>query len=170
MDQVVRLDGSKVIRLQTRTGTDIPNVQDLEYSVHARRMQEGQLQEVFPLEVSRSDKRREASNLYNCHGMTFAFRRTGITELAWVKVVLRDDGYKEVARDLAKVGDVVLYFEGEVLAHSGIVVGVERLGATRTMSVMSKWGRGGEFIHDLNIHPYRNVTQVRFYRDHSDAS
>ena len=163
------LDGTASIRLETRRGQSIENVQDPEYTAHQREMEERKLIALFPLEVSGSVKRRDASNIYNCHGMTFALRRTAILEERFVQQVLTDDGYREIMRKQAMPGDVVLYYNASGLSHSGIVVFVDHSLKTPLIKVMSKWGRAGEFVHDENVHPYRDVNQVRFFRDYSDA-
>ena len=105
--------------------------------------------------------------------MTFACRRTSIIDVAAVKKIMKDDGYRKVTASRALPGDVVLYFESEdVLAHSGIVVGVDQLpgGTARLLTVLSKWGLAGEYVHALKECPYPRVTKIWIYRDASDDS
>src|SRR5436309_365990 len=113
------VEGWKTIALQTRAGNDIENRQYPEYTSHERWQQEGLLKTGHMLAVSAASLRCGASNIYNCHGMTFACRRTGIHEQKVVELILRDDGFKAKPAKEARPGDVVLYFEGDTLAHSG---------------------------------------------------
>jgi hypothetical protein len=129
-------------------------------------MAEGLLREAHPLVVASGTLRRNATNLYNCHGLTFASRRTCILEEKAVDLILSDDGYHPITAQDVLPGDIVLYYEKDnhELAHSGIVVGAESLGGTRVISVLSKWGRYGEYLHDLKSHPYPTATRHRFMR------
>jgi hypothetical protein len=160
------LDGSRSIALQTRKGSDIENKQNLEYTPHQRDMAEGQLKEAHPLAVAAGTQRRKATNVYNCHGLTFASRRTCILEEKVVNLVLSDDGYHRIPPQDTLPGDIVLYYEREKheLAHSGVVVRAEPLGGTRVITILSKWGRYGEYLHELRSHPYPTATKLYFMR------
>jgi hypothetical protein len=160
------LDGSRSIALQTRKGSDIENRQELDYTPHQRQMAEGQLKEAHPLVVARSTQRRKATNTYNCHGLTFASRRTCIHEERIVNLILSDDGYHPINAQDVLPGDIVLYYERDKqeLAHSGVVVGVDSLGRTPVITILSKWGRYGEYLHELRTHPYLSATKHRFMR------
>jgi len=62
---------------------------------------------------------------YNCHGLTFAARRTGISDSAVVQKILTEDGYEQINdRRSLSPGDIVLYIssinndiEHSVTAH-----------------------------------------------------
>lgn len=59
---------------------------------------------------------------YNCHGLTFASRRTGIFRDTEVKKIL-DDDYMEIksAKDVW-IGDIIVYVDIKGYTHSGIVI------------------------------------------------
>src|SRR5687767_9951314 len=56
-------------------------------------------------------RRSEPTPHYNCHGMTFASRRTGVFESRVVQQILNDDCYREVPEASVLPGDVILYFD-----------------------------------------------------------
>ncbi len=149
-------------------GHEIENRQDREFLPHERDNAEGLLREGHRLPVLHSLVRTGPSALYNCHGMTFASRRTAIHSEVAVELILQDDGYREIRQSNALPGDVVLYYEqsgrNRSLTHSGVIVGVERIGSIITLRVVSKWGSGGEYVHDLSVHPYPTSTIHRFFR------
>jgi len=64
-----------MIRLQTSLGRDIPNVQASEISAFERNWAAD-----LPRKYVNVRFRRDLSAAYNCHGLTFASRRTRITE------------------------------------------------------------------------------------------
>ena len=145
------------IVVQTRKGTNIPNAQLHEISAYERNSYT-LFDKDYPLVI----KRMHGSPVYNCHGMTFASRRTCVFRDEDVQVILRDDGYAEVSLEHVKPGDVVLYFEDGSIEHSGIVVDVPR---TRPLmpTVCSKWAKYSEVIHSANDCPYK-LMQRKYYR------
>ena len=61
--------------------------------------------------------------VYNCHGLTFAGRRTRVPDASSVRIMIDEDGYQEVDRNSVLEGDIVVYYSSEGdLEHSGIVV------------------------------------------------
>ena len=104
-----------------------------------------------------AELRRPPTGQYNCHGLTFANRRTGIYHPASVAEILEDDGYRQIKASEVCLGDVVVYYDGRQIAHTGIVVRIEReeglIGGQATW-IMSKWGQAGEYIHPVNLGPY----------------
>lgn len=150
------------LRLQTRQRNEIRNDQRRDIDPSMR----------FGLEAIRKKyawaklpERATDTPIYNCHGMTFASRRTGIYDATEVKKILRDDEYTEVPERDVLPGDVVLYLDtnnNNDLTHSGVVVGVDRkIGA---MVVVSKWGQGPEYVHDIRTCPYADGALLKFYR------
>lgn len=98
------------------------------------------------------------SRKYNCHGLTFAARRTWIWKASEIAKVLRDDEYQEV--DLKEIlpGDIAVYYSNGDAEHSGVVM--------RTAPVpviLSKWGVGQEVLHNVNDCPY-DSSKVVYYR------
>lgn len=93
---------------------------------------------------------------YNCHGLTFASRRTAIEGPA-VEKILRDDEYTEVQIDKVLIGDIVVYRRGPDVLHSGIMVrGFPEL------LVLSKWGSAHEVVHGVDDCEYPG--NKTFYR------
>jgi cytochrome P450 len=82
------------------------------------------------------------SRKYNCHGLTFASRRTWIWKPAEVAKILADDEYVRV--ELADVlpGDIVLYVQNGDIEHSGIVMSLGPV-----PMILSKWGPAHEVVH-----------------------
>jgi hypothetical protein len=100
---------------------------------------------------------------YNCHGLTFASRRSWIDDKEAVSRILSEDGYDEV-KLVAEVmpGDVVVYFDKYGRAdHSGVVV--EAPGLLPIPKVVSKWAWAYEVIHWANQCPYE-MQDVRYFR------
>lgn len=166
---MINVDGSRSLALQTRNGNNIANVQDLEVPRHRREATKALIRQLLGLDFPRVTERREATATYNCHGMTFASRRTGIYETAAIELILLDDAYREIGEEQVLPGDIVLYFEPEGLAHSGVVVAVEQLGSVAVPKVISKWGVAGEYIHPLRTCPYPRANRIHFYREGQDA-
>jgi hypothetical protein len=97
---------------------------------------------------------------YNCHGMTFASRRTVISKPTEVAKILHDDEYVTVTPLDIQVGDIVIYhtIQGDV-EHSGLVVADQPV-----IKILSKWGLMHEVIHEVSDCPY-NGMQVTYYRN-----
>lgn len=99
-------------------------------------------------------------NTFNCHGLTFAARRTSV-EAADVPLILTDDDYIEV-RDKKKVkpGDIAIFRKNGEITHSGIVVEVDELRGPR---LLSKWG----FLHEVIHYPFEgpySECEVTYHR------
>ena len=103
------------------------------------------------------------TNAYNCHGLTFASRRTAIFDSNEVRKILADDEYTQVEIKDVLPGDIVIWISNEVthgdIEHSGIVVERTQL----NFKVLSKWNALQEVIHFVNDCPY-DSTNLRFYR------
>lgn len=132
-----------MIRLETSKRTGIDNLQLFEVSAFERNWAND-----IAKRFRNVTQRTGMSPLYNCHGLTFASRRTRITEGEGIGRILTDDCWVEIPniRDVLP-GDIVVYFseEGDP-NHSGIVVDCKELVPT----ICSKWGSAGEYIHLLN--------------------
>lgn len=122
----------------------------------------------------RADLRRLPTGIYNCHGMTFAARRTQIPDPEVVPAILEDDGYARVSPGSVREGDVAVYYDGREVAHTGVVLQVEAderlLGHGRAARVMSKWGSAGEYVHYAHESPYAGVAgmTVTYWTDRDE--
>jgi len=144
------------ISLETRKGRPIPNHQD-DPSVPEDRRE--QWRRAFGRQFPKNEERRGPTGFYNCHGLTFANRRTGIHGESFggndvtkiVNGILDDDGLRPMDRRDVKPGDLVIYFEDGEIAHTGIVVrvdqGVPDTSAIRGVWILSKWGPAAEYLH-----------------------
>lgn len=148
------------LELETSEKNKIPNTQ-------SREIYPSEIKEFERIEPNRGEflKHRTAPTpVYNCHGMTFASRRTGISESSIVFQILNDDKYVEVAEDKVIAGDIILYFgEYNDVEHSGIIVSPPRNNPCNVAKVCSKWGKYYEGIHWANNVPY-DYTHVKYYR------
>jgi hypothetical protein len=147
-----------MIRLETSKKTGIDNNQDSEISIYERNW-DADISRLHP----RAKRRTRMSALYNCHGLTFASRRTKIVDLHGIQNILTDDSWEEVPLGKILPGDIVLYSseEGDI-NHSGIVVTCEP--PLNLPLVCSKWGNSGEFIHQLSDCPSIYGPTKTFYR------
>jgi hypothetical protein len=149
------------VHVETRQHTPIPNGQSFEVT---RWLQS--------IDADNRAKHRTAGfrtdiiPVYNCHGLTFASRRTGIDLSESVRTIIKEDGYEKVDLKNVLPGDVILYLspdnDGDV-EHSGVVVRVEKFGDVNVPFVCSKWGRGSEVLHHWTDCEY-DSTHVEYYR------
>jgi hypothetical protein len=97
---------------------------------------------------------------YNCHGLVFAARRTGISDPAEVLKILTDDGYSELRmKEKPLPGDIAIYREEGDIVHSGIVMWVK----ADEPWILGKWGDCHEVIHSVMDCPYIKAV-VTYYR------
>jgi len=147
------------IRLETSKRSGIDNVQGGEIAAFQSKWN-ARLPKQFP----DARRRTEMSAIYNCHGLTFASRRTRVENTQGVQKILQDDHWLELTnpRDVLP-GDVVVYFaeEGEA-NHSGTVIECD--GPLFVPLVCSKWGNAGEFIHRVRYCPTIYGPVIKFYR------
>ena len=95
---------------------------------------------------------RSRSSIYNCFGMVFASRRTWV-RAEDVPTILSDDGYRPTTRNESEYGDIVLYRDGgSRILHVALVIRrkARLASASFQITVLSQWGRDGEFFHDLD--------------------
>lgn len=146
------------IVVQTRKGSDILNSQLSEIPLWERAD--------FPTYKSRYSEaipRSEPTGIYNCHGLTFASRRTRIFEVSDIWKIIKEDKYFEIRAESVLPGDIIMYLaeDGDV-EHSGIVVS-EPDGTSHFPKVWSKWGKYCEILHYANYCPY-NLSNIKYYR------
>ena len=100
-------------------------------------------------------------------GLVFASRRTCI-EIEHLLWILREDEYRQLAsRDELRVGDVVVYSTPKAFTHVGLVYEVPLVISTirREIVVLSKWGRDGEYFHEIDYVPETYGKPVQFWTD-----
>lgn len=109
---------------------------------------------------------------YNCFGHVWASRRTAIYDLAVVRLILAEDGYRITQHP--EVDDLVLMVEGSDVFHVGRVAQLKSIapGSTPVPWMVSKlddWG--GEVIHSAYDHPYDESQgfriEIQFWTDRS---
>jgi hypothetical protein len=96
---------------------------------------------------------------YNCHGLTFAARRTWIQDPKEINKIIEDDEYKKVSFNEVMAGDVAIYFMNGDAEHSGQVIHKE----SYSVWILSKWGNCQEAIHLVGDYEY-DASDVRYYR------
>jgi hypothetical protein len=93
---------------------------------------------------------RSKSSDYNCVGMALASRRTFI-DIEHLRMILEEDGYRQVGAPEVVPGDLAIYSYGGEFAHVGVVVKHQPdvANADWNTLVLSQWGTFGEYFHDL---------------------
>lgn len=156
---------SRRLALATTKGNDIENEQFVEVN-YLDDAGTHEFLEKYGNRVCSAFKRRceHISPIYNCHGLTFASRRTGIFDNEVLEQILQDDGYVQLRTEQVLPGDVILYFGPENdIEHSGIVIEPPTALNLNVPLVLSKWGRLLEGVHLANRCPY-NFSNTRYYR------
>jgi hypothetical protein len=145
-----------LLALQTRLGADIENYFDTRPLDPGRTIASDALKQQFrsAIHITRPSAR------YNCHGLTFASRRTSIEDPKEVEKILAHDGYAEIERTNVKPGDIAVYYRSSQIDHSGLVVTTNDFGR---ISILSKWGELHEAIHQPHDCPY-DASNIRFFR------
>jgi len=157
-DQIRRIRKIKEIIVQTREANDIENCQGDSLNAFDQ-AQFIDMRNRFTLAIPRSNP----TPIYNCHGLVFASRRTGISNTEEIQKIIKDDKYIEVELNNVLPGDIVLYYslDGDI-EHSGLVVSKPDRDLHLPF-VCSKWGKYREMVHSATFCPY-NVSLMRYYR------
>lgn len=148
------------LRLDDALGNSIPNDQDL----HGDLQTASQSLELLRRRWEGADckMRRPVIYRYNCHGLTFASRRTWIDDLSFISKIIANDGYQQIDIRIVGPGDIIAYIDNRGrIDHSGIVISEPEL---QTPWVLSKWAWAGEFVHRANICPYAENHKILYYR------
>lgn len=155
------------ISLQTRGKSDLTNEVNLEPLDDGQRAEAEAYAKKFPNAIPRPVR---PGNTFNCHGLTFASRRTQLWKNAEVMSILKEDQYEEVKLSDVMAGDIVAYYsdESKEFEHTGIVIDsdgqqAKANGTIRNPLVLSKWGCATEFIHRVGYHPYAGLVP-RYFR------
>lgn len=152
------------LALETRKGSPIDNGQSWSYSIQ-------ELNEFAGYKARYANShvrfRTTPSLIYNCHGMTFAARRTMINLSSEIIKILKEDDYDLITGD-PEPGDVAIYIKDDGdIEHSAIVVGtrdeITLEAKLKTVYVVSKWGKYCEAVHAVGECPYRWNT-IKYYR------
>ena len=152
------VQGKSNIELQTRLGNDIENSQYYEIAPHERHASNSLKADYPNANFITSD-----SPIYNCHGLTFASRRTGIDDTSEILNILEDDKFIEIGISECSPGDIVIYFsEFGDAEHSGFVIESPNYNNPFPL-ILSKWGSFSEVLHRLNQCPY-HLSNVQYYR------
>jgi len=150
----------KNIEVQTRLGSSIDNIQPWHYSPFEwNQLGVG----VAKYEALGAFRVSGTCPIYNCHGLTFASRRT---QVDWtpetIAMILKEDGFEQIPDRQAQIGNVVIYYGDDGKPdHSGIVVGKQR--EFDIPLIWSKWGKGYEMVHPLGACEWSGML-TRFYR------
>ncbi len=145
-------------------GQEIPNMQLPDAPPHIVEQTSAALRRRFPF----VDLRRPPTGLYNCHGLTFATRRTAIPDAETIQAILNDDGYRRIPLSDVQAGDIVIYRDGQEISHTGLVLktveGYPEGTTLRRTEVLSKWGQAGEYYHAAGEGPYAKH-RVEYWTD-----
>jgi hypothetical protein len=107
---------------------------------------------------------------FNCHGLTFAARRTLIHASSEIQKILVEDGYHNIVWSEVMAGDIAIYRTavsvGGAIEHSGIVVRRDPPigGIFPEPFILSKWGVCHEAIHRATDCPYSDGCTISYYR------
>lgn len=155
---MARASGQDIL-LDTAKGVPVPNTQATSIT-HPLASEALERSIAFP-----SQLRARAHPRYNCHGLTFASRRTAIHEDREVGRILQDDGYRPVDMRYALPGDIAIYFTDRgSIDHSALVVSKPEP-PTWVPFVCSKWGViGPEVYHLATQCPEYAIANIRYYR------
>jgi hypothetical protein len=155
------------ILLDSATGKCIPNTQETKIS-HPLAANALKDSISFPsiLRVNPNPK-------YNCHGLTFASKRTSILGDAEIFAILKEDDYREIQYENILPGDIAIYHsESGEIEHSAIIISIPTRDSLIPF-VYSKWGViGPEVIHLLNDNKYTeySISKIRYYRMHNGTN
>ena len=108
-------------------------------------------------------ERSANTDMYNCHGLVFAARRTNISDTREVEKILKHDDYMVIEKESVVPGDIIVYYSDDKDAeHSGIVIekGMKPL---YIPIIISKWGILEEYIHQANDCEYK-FANAKYYR------
>lgn len=124
----------------------------------------------FENDYSLAKFKGEPTAIYNCHGMTFACKRTGIFSDSEIEKILKDDKYIEIKDEKdVMAGDIIIYYNESGITHSGIVIGIEKgqsVNDLTSVTVLSKWAKHKEVIHNANYSPYSSGLKKYWRMNH----
>jgi len=145
------------LALETRRKTQIQNEMNRAIPTHGMLALVAKYRREYPDATHRDVG---PCSTYNCHGLTFASRRTWLPGTGEIQRILEDDDYNRIEAKDAGVGDVVVYSLQGIIEHTGIIV--ECL-PFNDKKVLSKWGNLHEVVHKLADCPWRDYDKF-YYR------
>lgn len=143
---------SSEIGLETKLMRKIPNEQFPKRPKLAM-----EIAEKLILSKNPNYKTRRLNGTYNCIGLIFSSRRTGIDPM-YFDIIASDDGYRMVS-NISDVlpGDIAVYslIKTGKVEHIGLIVSKAiNLNTGHTnITVLSQIGRDGEYFHDHDDYP-----------------
>lgn len=146
------------LALQTRKQADIENEIINDPPDAGLLLQCADLKKLFPQEIHRPVR---PGQTYNCHGLTFAARRTRVWRPAEIVKILEHDGYQRIDRKDVLPGDIAVYYAGGDAEHSGVVISTEKPPALPR--ILSKIGNCHEMVHFAQMCSY-DATDIRYFR------
>ena len=144
-------EDSNSIQLSTRSGKWIHNEKREELSPEVMKAKV----DAHKNFVQRANAQlRSISGVYNCVGMVFAARRVHIDD-QYVRMILREDGYRKIEKADAEDDDIVVYTLSNKVIHIGRIFGNTPPDKVGEMDhrVLSKWGEDGEYFHRITDLP-----------------
>lgn len=149
---------NRSLLLQSYDGQDIPNAIAVDPSP---RMIALNISAIDRMVLATATQLTRPTGRYNCHGLVFGARRTGIgftdiDEQIDIKELLVRDRYVKIQPPY-KVGDVVIYIDPKTstVEHSGIVCRIDKVAyGIELPYIWSKWGILGEYMHPCRPAPY----------------
>ena len=152
------------LKLSTRRGTHIRNERRREWHPDQLRLSVN-----FWTRERPKANLRSITALYNCMGLIFASRRTWIDpkELA---LILREDEFVQLSsQNEADLGDVVVYKQDQSQEVSHVAVIIDKTldaeAGLWKLTVMSKWGPVGEYVHSVDYVPQLLGRPVEYCTD-----
>ena len=146
------------LKLDNCNGAHIPNYRNEQGYVAGERLEAENYGKKYSDATAKPDS---LTKTYNCHGLTFASRRTNIT--SGVESILTQDNYKQIDYGNVLAGDLVAYVSkgafGAEVAHTGFALYKKGI----TLWVNSKWGAAAEFVHAVGDCPWGDH-EIRYYR------
>jgi hypothetical protein len=162
---------TRIIHLELENRVIIPLFEFAKVRVHAgspehQKILDGDLTRAQTID-SQCLRRNIPTVCYNCHGLVFATRRGWLND---ADQVLANEGssYLELSDfDSVHSGDIICYYKNSSITHTGIVVDLRDLSLVQLsgtpVRVLSKWGAGGEYVHDHDKSPYGVVFKIFRY-------
>ncbi len=154
-------ENKQSIHLQSSVGNNIPNYQTKELSQF-----EINTFDFYPKKYPFIQFKGQPTPIYNCHGFTFASKRTNIYTRD-IRSILREDSYIQIARDNILPGDIVLYVANDGsgdIPHTGMLIQIDKTIKPEILYILGKWGKYKEVIHPALVCEYDNCN-LEFWRN-----